>query len=76
MLRRWTHGHSVAVGLILAVLMARHLWLLLLLVFVLGMVVGRLWFYEAMVADHIRRRWRDRHQLRDLRAWRKQRIPF
>jgi len=46
MFHRYTHGHSVALGALLVLLVQRNGWLVLvcgLLVFVAGVTVGRTW---------------------------------
>lgn len=43
MIRRWSHGHSIAVGGLLTLALATHLWTLLILVFTAGVLVGRFW---------------------------------
>lgn len=40
---RWGHGHSIGIGLLLAVSFTHHLLWLLTLAFVLGVAVGRGW---------------------------------
>ena len=79
---RWSHGHSTAVGVLLGLLLARHLWLVAALMFAAGLAIGRLWFYEAMMAEALRRRVaRSRDVTRQRRAAAEKRarsegIPF
>lgn len=56
MKRKWSHGHSTAVGVILGLLLARHGWLVACLAGGTGLLVGRLWYYEAMMAEALSRR--------------------
>lgn len=57
-MKRWSHGHSIGVGALLMLLAARHLWLMVLAAFVLGILCGRLWFYESRLAASVERRFR------------------
>jgi hypothetical protein len=47
--RRFGHGHSVGVGVLLTLAMERHALLALVLVFVAGFVAGRAWLVWARI---------------------------
>lgn len=54
-MRRWSHGHSLGVGALLTVSLAsRHLLVGALLVFIAGVLVGRLWSFWAFYAGALR----------------------
>lgn len=51
---RWGHGHTLAGGGLLTLLLVRqNLAWLLLSVFVAGMVAGRLWWWESRLAQRV-----------------------
>jgi len=62
MFHRYTHGHSLAIGALLAVLVQRNGWLVIvtvLLVFFAGVTVGRTWATLRRVPSLVRA-WVDR----------------
>ena len=54
MIHRWGHGHSVTVGGLLTLALATHLWTLLVLVFLAGVILGRFWNLIHWSGDAIR----------------------
>lgn len=66
--RKWGHGHSIGTGLVFGAIFARRdLWLVAGLPFVAGLLLGRLWFYEAMFAEAMRRRVHHAYNVRQNR---------
>lgn len=55
MFRRYGHGHSIGVGVLLTLAMERHALLAVVLVFVAGVVAGRTWLVWARIAYSARR---------------------
>lgn len=56
MIRRWSHGHSLAVGGLLTLAFATHLWTLVALVFLAGVVTGRFWNLLHWTGEALRER--------------------
>lgn len=56
MFRRYSHGHSIFLGLLVGLLLTRHVWLVALLCFGGGLVVGRAWGFFVMVEEAVRAR--------------------
>lgn len=55
MFRRFGHGHSVGVGVVLTLALERHALLAVVLVFAAGVVAGRAWLVWARVGWAARR---------------------
>lgn len=55
MFRRFGHGHSVGVGVLLTLALERHALLACVLVFAAGVVAGRAWLTWARIGFAIRR---------------------
>lgn len=54
MFRRFGHGHSLGVGVLLTLALERHALLACVLVFAAGVVAGRMWWTWARVGDAAR----------------------
>lgn len=57
MFRRYHHGHSVALGFLLALAMQQHTLTLVLIAGVVGLVLGRSWAVWALWASALRDKW-------------------
>lgn len=55
MFKRYGHGHSIGVGVLLTLAMERHALLAVVLVFAAGVVAGRAWLTWARIAYAARR---------------------
>ena len=55
MFRRFSHGHSLAVGVLLTLALERHALLACVLVFAAGVVAGRAWLVWARIGYAARR---------------------
>ncbi len=60
MMRRFGHGHSLAIGVLLALALERHALLMVLVVFAAGVLVGRGWDRLRRLADAVGDRLRGR----------------
>jgi hypothetical protein len=54
MFRRYHHGHSAALGFLLALALERHALVFALLVFCAGLVAGRMWLVWLRVGEAAR----------------------
>lgn len=61
MFSRYTHGHSTALGFVLALAMERHAFTLAVLIFALGIVIGRGWLFWQRLGAAMLVRMRERH---------------
>lgn len=57
MFRRFHHGHSAALGFLLALAMERHTLTLVLIAAAVGLVAGRAWATWALWASALREKW-------------------
>jgi hypothetical protein len=55
MFRRYGHGHSIGVGVLIGVLLERHLFAYGLACVLLGVILGRSWLFWAHIADAARK---------------------
>lgn len=57
MFRRFGHGHSVGVGVVLTLALERHALLAVVLVFAAGVIAGRAWATWTLWASALRDKW-------------------
>lgn len=57
MFRRYHHGHSAALGFLLALSLYGHALVYSLLLFTAGLLIGRSWAWWALVTDALRHKW-------------------
>lgn len=57
MFRKYGHGHSVGVGVLLTLAMERHALLAAVLIFAAGLIAGRAWATWALWASALRDKW-------------------
>ncbi len=57
MFRRFHHGHSAALGFLLALAMERHTLTLVFIALLVGLVTGRAWATWALWASALREKW-------------------
>lgn len=55
--RKYSHGHSAALGFLLALAMQRHTLTLVLIAAAAGLVAGRAWATWALWASALREKW-------------------
>lgn len=55
--RKYSHGHSAALGFLLALAMERHTLTLVLVAAAAGLVAGRAWATWALWASALREKW-------------------
>jgi len=56
MLTRYTHGHSIAVGCLLGLLLAQHVFVVAFVALAVGITVGRSWGWLENIGQGIRAR--------------------
>ena len=55
--RKYSHGHSAALGFLLALAMERHTLTLVFIALLIGLVAGRAWATWTLWADALRHKW-------------------
>ena len=56
-MKRWSHAHTLGVGALVGVLLATHVWTLLVCTFLAGLFLGRFWNWLVMVEEALRLKW-------------------